>query len=96
MSPFFNPASAAGTAGLHFHQLNFTALVPSSGAHADALVQYGSDAGVEALAVPLDREEHRAVGAFRLLHDDVFPGRIGLAIQLDDAVAIHQAGFGRR
>ena len=43
---------------------------------------------VEALAVALHGEMHGPVGALHFLQADILPGGIGLAIQLDDPVAI--------
>ncbi len=83
-----------GHAGFDGAELNLAALIPTGEAHAGALAEGGGHRGVEELAVALDGEVHRAVGAGDFLEADVFPRRVLLAVEPDDAVVILNPGFG--
>ena len=82
--------------GLDAGQLDLAALVPAGVSHAQLLAQNGRHGGVEFGAVALDGDVHGAVGAGEFLEPDIFPGGIGFALQLDDLVAVLNAGFGGR
>ena len=77
-------------------QLHFAFFGPPRRAHAGALVEHGRHGGIEFFAVTRNGQLHGARGALDFFEDDVVPGGIALAAQLDDAIAFLDAGLGCR
>src|ERR1035437_9348684 len=88
------PCLVGRHAGFDTAQLDLAALVPAGEAHAGTLPHGRRHGSLEVLAVALDGEVHGAVGAGDFLEANVFPGRVLLVVEPDDAVVVLNAGLG--
>ena len=95
-SPAPQPGLLGGHARHRLGDLNLRLHGPPRVAHAGTLRQGRRHGGLDALAAPLHYQPERTVGARELRDAEVLPGRIRLVVELNDPVALAQAGLGGR